>query len=880
MKKFKLSILLSCITFLSFGQGEILEKKITISLINLSIESAIKSIEEKSGVSFAYNTGMRELGNTVSHSFTNESIKNILTTIFNNTTLDFKVTGDQVIVFKKKDVGKKPLQSIRGSIFDFHSKSVLPGASIMMTGTDLAMGTTSDMNGEFSFEGIDIGRYTLKFSYIGYQTRVMDNVLLGAGKETVLEVGLVEDVSTMNEVVISGYKNNVVPMNEMATVSARSISVEETKRYAGSLDDPSRMALSYAGVANGNGYNNGIVIRGNSPKGLLWRLEGIEVPNPNHLAVEGSSSGLVNILNSNNMARSDFFISAFPAEFGNAYSGIFDLRMRNGNAKKREHSFEAGLLGFSVSTEGPLKAQSKGSYLINYRYSTFGILTKLDKQMQGPDFQDMTFKISMPTKRAGTFSVFGLGGLGKWVEDEDFLFIDNVNQTEAMYTAKNLQHYDLGIVGISNMLPVSENTFIETIVATSAAQNRPTSSGFNYDSLETYLKQRGTYLNSTYRLASSITHKINAKHLLNMGIKANHLAFSLASESGLPNGIITKDLGKTGSADLSQAFASWQYRSSNRWIISSGVHFTYFSLSKEFLTEPRLGVKKEFNDKRAISVGAGLHSRHEHVSSYYGEFEKDGLIVQPNKNLKLNRAAHYVLGYNESLSDNLHLKIEAYYQHLFNIPVEDSVASSYSSLNEDTSFTPIILTNKGTGKNYGIEFTAEKHYSKQYYYLLTASVFDSKYKTLENKWRNTRYNINYVVNLIGGKEFTLGRASKNKVIGLNVRGSITGGKRATPVDLEKSIQAGYEVQIEDLAYSKKLKDYYRLDFSTYLKWERSKSSHIIKLDILNLIEQNVIGIRYVPSKRGAPAYVQEYSFNEGDESVSNLFPILSYRINF
>jgi hypothetical protein len=787
--------------------------------------------------------------------------------------------------FGQNLANKKPLQNIRGLVFDIQAKTALHGTTIVVAGGGPAIKTISDAEGKFVLEGLPIGRYALTFSHIGYQTTLMDNILVGAGKETAIEIGLPEDVTTMKAVVISAYKNNVMPINKMTTVSARSISAEETKRYAGSLSDPSRMALSYAGVANGNGYNNGIVIRGNSPKGLLWRLEGIEIPNPNHLAVEGSSSGLINILNSNNMARSDFFISAFPAEYGNAYSGIFDLKMRNGNENKREYSAEAGIMGFSGSAEGPLNKKNKGSYLVNYRYSTFGLLIKLGNELQGPDFQDMTFKLKLPTKRFGTFSIFGLGGLGKWLEDEDVSIIDSIRQTERLYTAKNLQHYNVGIMGISNKFSVNDKTVIETVVAASAAQNRPVSSGFNYDSsafniVKTYIKERGTYLNSSYRLTSTLTHKFNGKLILNIGVKLNYLSFSLKSESGLPNGVFTKNLEKKGSANLSQAFIAWQIRTANRWVINTGVHFTHFSLGKELLTEPRFGVRKEFNDKRSISLGAGLHSRYEHLSAYYGEIENNGMIMQPNKNLKLNRAAHFVLGYDETLSKNLHLKIEVYYQHLFNIPVEDSINSSYSSLNEDLSFTPKTLTNKGAGRNYGAEVTIEKHYSKQYYYLVTASIFDSKYKTLENKWRDTRYNINYVVNLIGGKEFTIGKGSKNRVIGFNIRGSVTGGKRATPVDLHKSIAAGYEVQIKELLYSKKLKEYYRLDFSTYLKWDRKKTSHEIKIDILNLIEQNVIGIRYVPSKYGAPAYVKEYSFNEDDEATSNLLPIVGYRINF
>lgn len=799
------------------------------------------------------------------------------------TTLIFSCIA--TLSFGQNIANKKPVQTIRGFVFDIQTKTALHGATVIVAGGDSSIKTISDAEGKFVLERLPVGRYALLFSHTGYQTTMTDNILVSAGKETAIEVGLPENVTSMKTVIISAYKNNVMPANKMAIVSARSISTEETKRYAGSLSDPSRMALSYAGVANGNGYNNGIVIRGNSPKGLLWRLEGIEIPNPNHLAVEGSSSGLINILNSNNMARSDFFIGAFPAEYGNAYSGIFDLKMRTGNSNKREHSFEAGIMGISGSAEGPLSKKNKGSYLVNYRYSTFGLFIKLGSELQGPDFQDVTFKVNLPTKKAGTFSFFGLGGPGKWLEDEDVSIIDSIRQTERLYTAKNLQHYDVGITGVSHKLPLNDKTVIETVIAASATKNRPVSSGFNYDSsayniVKPYIKERGTYLNSAYRLTGTLTHKFNSRQVLNIGVKFNYLHFSLRSESGLPNGIITKNLEKKGSANLSQAFIASQIRTANRWIINTGVHFTQFSLGKEILTEPRFGIRKEFNDKRSISLGAGLHSRHEHLSAYYGEFETNGVLLQPNKNLKMDRAAHFALEYDETLAKNVHLKVEVYYQRLFNIPVEDSINSTYSSVNEDLSFTPKKLTNKGVGRNYGAEVTIEKHYSKQFYYLVTTSIFDSKYKTLENKWRNTRYNINYVINLIGGKEFTVGKASKNRAIGFNIRGSVTGGKRATPVDLQKSIAAGYEVQIKELLYTRKLKEYYRLDFSTYLKWDRKKTSHEIKMDILNLIEQNVIGLRYVPSKYGAPAYIKEYSFNEDDEAASNLLPILSYRINF
>jgi hypothetical protein len=360
----------------------------------------------------------------------------------------------------------------------------------------------------------------------------------------------------------------------------------------------------------------------------------------------------------------------------------------------------------------------------------------------------------------------------------------------------------------------------------------------------------------------------------------NFLQYQLESEEGLPDGTITKGLEKDGNASLMQGFFNWQFRPSDEWIVNSGLHVTYFSLSDQTVAEPRIGVERKLGTHQSLSMGIGLHSRHESIATYYGEYSENGQIIRPNENLQLSKTAHFVLGYNATLAEDFHLKAEAYWQYLYDIPVENDSTSTYSSINHDVSFTTRDLVNEGVGRNYGLELTLEKNFSKQYYFLITGSLFESKYKALDGIWRDTRYNTNYAVNILGGKEYILATGEKYKAIGINLRAAITGGKRVTPIDLENSIAAGYEVQIPELAYSKKLSNYYRLDFSLYYKWELKNTSHQLKVDILNLLEQNIYGIRYVPSKNDQPAFIQEYSFNEEDEEHSNLFPIIGYTINF
>lgn len=878
-KIISLAITLLFFSLVSASQNK-LDKRITISFENERLENVFQTIEKEHNVSIAFS---HEIGKIkASGAYTNEPLISVIEKIVTQHGLDYKMVGSQIVVRKKEsgaELKLKPKQNIRGQVYDEHFRFMLPGATIKIIGTDPPVGTITSDDGLFAFENLPVGRYNLEISFVGYQRRIEENIVLGAGSEVIVNIGLIEEVNKLSEVVVSGYKNRVVPVNQTAVVSARSISTEETQRFAGSLSDPARMALSYAGVTSSNGYTNEIIVRGNSPRGLLWRLEGIEIPNPNHYGVEGSSGGLVNILNSNNMARSDFFISAFPAEFGNAQSGIFDLRMRKGNTEKKEHALDISSLGLRASTEGPL-GKKKGSYLVNYRYSTLGLIDNFSSDSDFPVFQDATFKLNLPTAYNGSFSLFGLGGTGKWDEESSVGYLD-ASQEPIRKSWHDVQHYDLGILGATHAIPFkNKNTFIESVIAVSATQNRPSSSDFNYTLMEPYLQERGKFINSAYRLASTLNHKVGAHTLMSAGIKLNHLKYDLELERGLPDGTVTKNLEKSGRANLAQTFVSAQFRTSS-WVVNTGLHFTYFSLSNQLLAEPRLGVERTFKNNQSLSLGAGLHSRHESIASYYGEQIINRLTVFPNKNLKLNRAAHAVMAYNLALSDNLHLKTEVYLQHQFAVPVENNPMSSYSAINQDVSFTTRELVNEGLGKNYGIEVTLEKNYAHQFYFLATGSLFDSKYKALDGVWRNTRYNVNYATNLIGGKEFSVRKKSeRNQALGINFRGALTGGKRVTPIDLQQSIATGVEVEIPALAYTHQLSDYYRLDFSLYYNWDRKHSSHQLKIDILNLLEQNVYGIRYVQAKNGTPARIQEYSFNEEDEKQSNIFPVFSYKLNF
>ena len=297
-------------------------------------------------------------------------------------------------------------QTIRGTIIDQQSDSPIPGVNVMILNFDPILGCSGDFEGNFVVNDVPIGRVDVQFSAIGYKTVIIKSLLLTVSKQLVLEIKMEEDIEILNEVIIKANDGKDKPINKMATVSARSFSIEETEKYAGSLGDPSRMAQNFAGVFTAGDQRNDIIIRGNSPAGLLWRLDGVNIPNPNHFGATGSTGGPVSMLNNNLLTNSDFFTGAWPAEFGNSLSGVFDLNMRNGNNQKHEFLGQIGFNGLELGAEGPFAKSSQASYIINYRYSTLDVMNKIGFDVANgavPKYQDLTFKVNIPTKKIGKF---------------------------------------------------------------------------------------------------------------------------------------------------------------------------------------------------------------------------------------------------------------------------------------------------------------------------------------------------------------------------------------------------------------------------------------------------------------------------------------------
>lgn len=741
-------------------------------------------------------------------------------------------------------------QSIIGQLVDKESKAPLQGAIIKVLGTEPLQTATSDFDGKFQIKDIKYGKYDIEITYIGYETLIIPQVTVGAGKETTLQVDLTETINDLKEATVVATQDKDKPINDMSTVSVRTFSVEETQRYSASFNDPARMSLSFAGISTSNDASNEIIVRGNSSRGLSWRIEGVEIPNPNHFSSgEGSTGGGISILSSQVLDNSDFMTGAFSADYGNALSGVFDIKFRKGNYKKRHYAFQFGVLGAQVMLEGPFSKKYDGSYLVNYRYSTLQLFNLMGLPIvdngQVPVFQDLSFNFNFPMKKGGVISFWGIGGNNTAGE---IAVKDSMVWEERRERFQDNRISWVAATGINYTYGFKNNkTYIKNIISFSYEDN-----SYGLDSLDNnYVLQKAyneRYIYYGLRSHTFVNHKFNARHTIKAGVYYSHLFYDVFSE-GLRFDInqVATFFDDEGNGGMVQGYFNWKFRINEKLEMVTGLHSLVFLFNNSYNIEPRWAIKYKFHSKHAVSLGAGIHSRIEPISTYLSRVQVDSVTyTQPNKNLELTKAFHLVGGYDWSFAKDFRLKTEMYFQYLYNVPVANDSASILSSLNLSSGYTDQAFVNQGLGRNYGFEVTVEKFLSKNYFFLFTASVFNSEYSMGDGIFRNTRFNGNYMFNLLGGYEFKFGK-KKVHSLSVNTRLIWRGGNRYIPIDLAASQAQGRQVEITSEAFTQKLPDYFRWDASVLLKFNFNKWAFGITLDVQNVINRkNVNSYFYDP----------------------------------
>ena len=791
-------------------------------------------------------------------------------------------------------------QTVRGKVYDAETNYPLAGVRVQVITDDTNarfIGGT-DANGEFALKKIPVGKHKLISKLNSYeQSSVIIEV--NSGKELILNIPLMEMVVTKEEIVVTARKKGEV-LNEMAVLSSQQFSVEETNRYPGSRMDPARMASNFAGVQGSDDSRNDIVVRGNSPLGVVYRVEGIDIPNPSHFAVSGSTGGPVSVLNNKILGNSDFFMSAFPAEYGNSTSGVFDLKLRNGNNNQHEFTGQFGLFGTEVLAEGPMSKNGNSSYLVMGRYSSLALFQKLGVTIGTdavPVYGDGAFKFNWKLKKGGQLSWWGMGGKS----NIDLLISEQKEYSKEFYGEGDRDQYfgtSMYVSGLSYKKSLNEKTYLTATLAGSLEEQHARHM-YLHRSLEVTGADTTIKVDSSFNMLgfdfktmklsgyTAINHKINKQHLIKAGVNFDVLSFnymdSVLADLDDRNSWKTR-WNYSGTALLIQPFAQWKWKINDKMDLTAGIHAQYFTLSNSLSpAEPRVGFKYRMKGDQSIFAGAGLHSQTQPYYTYAYDPDNDGNAH--NLKMDFSRSLHSGLGYEKSFGPGLNFKTEAYYQYLYNLPI-NTMSNSFSLVNAGGGFSRVFpndtLVNSGKGINYGLEFTLQKYFSKSFFFMVSASVYDSKYLASDGIWRNTSYkgsnisnniDLSYVWNVLAGKEFKIG---KKQVIGVGTKITRAGGRRYGLVDIAQT-EASKEIIFKDSLFNENtFRDYFRVDLKISWRMNTQKLTHEFGLDLVNLLNtRNLLSLAYAPKLDP-----NDTSEPIAEKAQLGRLPIFYYKIDF
>ena len=785
------------------------------------------------------------------------------------------------------------LQTVSGFIRDKETSSPIEKAEVSLIHEEstITKSVISSASGDFTFENVPVGRIILSINHPKYNFYQAQGLIVTSGKQLILNIELELQFERMGTVQINQKTAQGQTNNDAALTSARLFTVDETDRFAGSRGDPARMASNFAGVQGADDSRNDIVVRGNSPGGILWRMEGIDIPNPNHFAIPGTTGGSVSIINNKILANSDFFTGAFPAEYGNGVAGAFDLKLRNGNTKKHEVSSQLGILGWDLLMEGPLSKKSGASYLFTYRYSTLDLFNRLNIPIGTdaiPRYQDASFKLNFPLKNNAKLSFFGIGGTSKI----DILISDKLESTRNLYGDNDrdqLFNSSLGVVGATYQMPITKKgyfkitgsyniqqvnaihhlvfrTIIDTFERDGEVYNR-----FNIDSTKNNLNYR--FSNQNIAFHAFVNTSINARATLKYGVQYTMGMYSYFDEALNLNPDLanywtwSRRWNALGTSNMLIPYIQLKYKINPKLTMVAGLqshvfHLAYNPMDNKPGTKneshtnaawilPRISAKYQLNAKNSLNFGFGIHSQTQSPYIYF--YNKPEQFQPHNLDMGLTKSAHYILGWDYQFRKSNRLKVETYYQNLWDIPVE-KISSSFSLANTGSGFSrffPEDLQNTGTAMNYGIELTLERFFSKGFYFLISTSLFDAKYKGSDGILRNSDFNTNYAANALIAKEFTF----KNKAV-LNIGGKITlaGARHFSPIDSLASLKNREYIELDAQKNTEKFeRPYMRFDVRVSYRINGKKVSHEIALDLINVTNnKNILNYTYInepPNRR-------------------------------
>lgn len=708
-------------------------------------------------------------------------------------------------------------QTIAGTIYDQVNNAVLPGATVQVSTT--AKGTVTDQNGEYILSDLSPGRMTLRITFVGYEPVVLTDVWVKSGKVTRQDVLLKQSFVNLDEV-------EVRKEIQLTTPGRIYITEEQINRFAATYYDPARLVTTAPDVSVSNDQNNRVSARGMSPAYNVWRVEGAEVVNPNHLSNAGTftdqptaTGGGVNILSAQMLSRSAFLYGAFDNSLNNSTGGIFDMRLKAGNEVQKQYTAQASLIGLDFASEGPIS--EKVTYSVNYRYSFTGLLTHFGVDFGGESigFQDLSLNLDFAINERSKLKVFGVGGLSF----NDFQHKAYADSETAKDRKDILYDNRTGIIGASMTSQIGSGKLVTTLAA-SGLNNRRNENLYDNNDQQTVTDRSGN-MEALISLHSFFTGKL-ADEVITGGAMVNYYRRRLSN------------IGLAGSFQQDQALVQPYLQIFDPLSSQLTLHYgvTYSQTSGDFSLDPRAGLKYTMNAANTFSFEGGVYSQLLNPYNFYYSNPYGYALLEDE--YQFIRSGRLTLGHlYEQEEFNIGTEVFYYYFPSVNVGFDERQAGTF-----------------------GITLNSEKSFDNDLYYRLGGSLF----RSIIHHGVPHQYDHRFNISLAGGKEWLFPRGSLNRNFAINGRLLYQGGQ---------NFNGMYYLDIaSDLQFisSYRTNPYFRFDLRAQWVMHREKMTNSVSLDL-----QNVFGLR-----NESYLYYDAFRNRIDRQYQLGLIPILTYRVEW
>lgn len=671
---------------------------------------------------------------------------------------------------------------IKGKVSDAVSNEPIPFANIIILNTE--KGASSDIDGNFIISNLQPGLYSLQATFIGYKKKTIFEIQVNNAFPAFVDFKLDPDVK-----VLEGIEVTASPFNktEESPVSLRTIGVSEIQRNPGGNRDISKVIQSLPGVASTVSFRNDIIIRGGAPNENRFYLDGVEVPNINHFATQGSSGGPVGLINVNFIREVDFYSGAFPANRSNALSSVFEFKQKEGNAERLLINFMLGSSDIGLTFDGPIS--KKSTFIFSARRSYLQFLFEVLKLPFLPTYNDFQFKQKIALSPKNEITIIGLGAIDKFKLNKsvnngvsDSATLDRNNYILGNLPVNEQWNYTVGLV----YKHFKESSF-QTIVFSRNHLNNTSTKYFNNDessSENLILKYKSEEIENKFRLENNI-RKNGFKIVYGINYEFAQYLNSTFNKRALPSGLII--INYNSALDIHKAGAFFQLSKglfNERLMLSFGLRTdanTYSSVMQNPVEQisPRFSFSYSITEKLNWNFNVGRYTQ---LPPYtvLGYRTPDGVLVNKQNDIAYIKVNHIVSGLEFNPGINSKITVEGFFKIYEDYPFLINENVSLANLGGNFGVIGDSPANSNSsGRTYGLEILMQQKIYKGFYGIIAYTFVKSEFTNGMGIYKPSAWDFGNIVSLTGGKKF-----KKNWEFGVKWR--YTGGAPYTPFNIELS----------------------------------------------------------------------------------------------